>query len=135
MKKRLLAIMGMMVLVGAGAGALVFLASGCATLGGGPLVGPPLNWIVGKNVLVNAAPLLAQQAEYACNAQAYVEYNASVAVCEGKLEATIPVNFGSATGAVQILCQSLGYTNPANQIAVPEQATLGGCPKPAALKG
>lgn len=134
MRKRLIAIAAM-AFVGAGVGAIAFLLSGCATLGGGPVVGPPLNWIVGKNVLVNAAPLLAQQAEYACNAQAYVEYNASVAVCEGKLEATIPVNFGSATGAVQILCQSLGYTNPANQIAVPEQATLGGCPKPAALKG
>ncbi|MFZ0887214.1 MAG: hypothetical protein WA005_02060 [Candidatus Binataceae bacterium] len=108
---------------------LLFALTGCATQGGGQTV-----TVLGHKILVTSAPVLTMQATTQCNADAQVEYNLSVAACEGKLAALAPIQLSDVNSGVGILCQGFGYVNSSGQLAVAETIALGGCatPTPAA---
>jgi hypothetical protein len=105
-------------------GILVAGVSGCATRGGGETWPISVN---GQKVLVNSASVLSMETSQSCNAQAQVEYNLNIAVCEGKLTPVFPIQLAGVNAQAQLLCQAFGYTNSSEQLAVPESIELGNC--------
>jgi len=114
------------------------LCGGCATTTSGPTLdaGPVLSKIIGSDVLMNDPGVLTLYATQACNVAAAQEYRLSVEACTGQYAALaggtiIPAN---ALSAINLACQTLGYTGSNNQLLVPSTiAVAGNCmPTPTA---
>src|SRR5208283_5743089 len=106
------------------------LLAGCATTQSGPTLdaGPVLSKIVGTDVLMNDPGVLTLYATQACNVAAAQEYRLSVEACTGQFAALaggaiIPANLVSA---INLLCQTMGYTGANNQLLVPATITVAG---------
>ncbi len=119
--------------------------TGCATTTSGPTVpGKIVSDFLGKNVLMNDPGVLNLYATTDCNTSAADELRFTKIVCTGGIAslagpALIPANVQSA---IQIGCQTLGYTDAQNQLlpSVPASVLPGpvnAClnpPTPASLK-
>jgi hypothetical protein len=110
--------------------AFALLCGGCATTTSGPELnaGPMMSKIIGTDVLMNDPGVLTLYATQACNVAAAQEYRLSVAACTGQLAgltggAIIPAN---AVSAINLACQTFGYTGANNQLLVPPIITVAG---------
>ena len=109
---------------------LAVLCGGCATTTSGPTLdaGPVLSKIIGSDVLMNDPGVLTLYATQACNVAAAQEYRLSVEACTGQYAALaggtiIPAN---AVSAINLACQTLGYTGSNNQLLVPSTIAVAG---------
>ena len=116
--------------------AFALLYVGCATTTSGPTLdaGPVLSKLVGTDVLMNDPGVLTQYATEACNVSAAQEYRLSVEACTGQFAslaggAIIPANLVSA---IDLACQTFGYTGANNQLLVPPTITVAGACMPTA---
>jgi hypothetical protein len=106
------------------------LCGGCATTTSGPTLnaGPMLSKIVGTDILMNDPGVLTLYATQTCNVSAAQEYRLSVEACTGQYAALaggaiIPAN---AVTAINLACQTLGYTGANNQLLVPPTISVAG---------
>lgn len=106
------------------------LCGGCATTTSGPTLnaGPMLSKIIGSDVLMNDPGVLTLYATQACNVSAAQEYRLSVEACTGQFAALaggaiIPANVVSA---IDLACQTFGYTGANNQLLVPPTIAVAG---------
>jgi hypothetical protein len=114
---------------------LAILCGGCATTTGGPTLnaGPMLSKIIGNDVLMNDPGVLALYATQSCNVSAAQEYRLSVEACTGQYAALaggamVPAN---AVTAINLACQTLGYTGANNQLLIPPTIIVAGNCMPA----
>jgi hypothetical protein len=118
---------------------IALMLAGCATTTSGPTVnaGPVLSKLIGTNVLMNDPGVLTLYATQACNVAAAQEYRLSIAACTGQFAglaggAIIPANVVSA---INLACQTFGYTGANNQLLVPPTISVAGNCMPTTMAG